>query len=116
MKSPHHDSIESPFQQWLVDCGRCPSRLCSDFEPKILDGHHVHNPFKVSLLGNTGNQMVCYLLSHTKELYTFSDYQLDEGRSTPTAFNLHYDGGFLSDFIKTLLPLLLNSPLNCSSW
>lgn len=31
---------------------------------------------------------------HTKELYTSSDYKLDEGRSTPpTTFNLRYDGG-----------------------
>ena len=30
---------------------------------------------------------------HSKELYVSSDYKIDEGRHTPTAFNLHYDGG-----------------------
>jgi hypothetical protein len=31
--------------------------------------------------------------THSKELYVSSDYKLDEGRYTPTAFNLYYDGG-----------------------
>jgi hypothetical protein len=30
---------------------------------------------------------------HSKEIITSSDYKLDEGRHTPTAFNLSYDGG-----------------------
>jgi hypothetical protein len=30
---------------------------------------------------------------HSKEIFTSSDYKLDEGRHTPTAFNLSYDGG-----------------------
>jgi len=30
---------------------------------------------------------------HSKELYISSDYKLDEGRHTPTVFNLPYDGG-----------------------
>jgi hypothetical protein len=30
---------------------------------------------------------------HTKQVYTSSDFKLDEGRSTPTTFNLQYDGG-----------------------
>jgi len=30
---------------------------------------------------------------HSKELYVSSDHKLDEGHHTPTAFNLHYDGG-----------------------
>jgi hypothetical protein len=30
---------------------------------------------------------------HNKQLYTSSDYKLDEGRSTPTTFKLRYDGG-----------------------
>jgi hypothetical protein len=30
---------------------------------------------------------------HSKELYMSLDYKLDEGCHTPTAFNLHYDGG-----------------------
>ena len=29
----------------------------------------------------------------TRKIYTSSDYKLDEGRSTPNLFNLHYDGG-----------------------
>ena len=31
---------------------------------------------------------------HNKQLYTSSDYKLDEGRHTPNTFNLRYDGGF----------------------
>jgi len=38
LKSLHHDSLKSTFQQWLIDCGGCPSRLYSDFDQKILDG------------------------------------------------------------------------------
>jgi hypothetical protein len=30
-----------------------------------------------------------------KQIYTSSDYKLDEGRSTPNTFNLQYDGGIL---------------------
>lgn len=30
---------------------------------------------------------------HNKQLYTSSDYKLDEGRHTPNTFNLQYDGG-----------------------
>jgi len=37
MKSLHHDSLKSTFQ-WLIDCGGCPTRLYSDFDPKILEG------------------------------------------------------------------------------
>jgi len=29
----------------------------------------------------------------TRKIYTSSDYKLDEGRSTPNLFNLHFDGG-----------------------
>jgi hypothetical protein len=29
----------------------------------------------------------------TRQLCVSSDYKLDEGRSTPTTFNLKYDGG-----------------------
>jgi hypothetical protein len=34
-----------------------------------------------------------FFCPHTKQLYTSSDYKLDEGRNTPNTFNLHYDGG-----------------------
>jgi len=37
LKSLHHDSLKSTFQQWMIDCGGCPSRLYPDFDPKILD-------------------------------------------------------------------------------
>jgi hypothetical protein len=30
---------------------------------------------------------------HNKQLYTSTDYKLDEGRITPITFNLHYNGG-----------------------
>ncbi len=30
---------------------------------------------------------------HNKQIYTSSDYKLDEGRHTPNTFNLKYDGG-----------------------
>ncbi len=30
---------------------------------------------------------------HNKQIYTSSDYKLDEGKNTPNTFNLHYDGG-----------------------
>jgi hypothetical protein len=36
--------------------------------------------------------MIFYCL-HTKQLYTSSDYKLDEGKNTPNTFNLQYDGG-----------------------
>lgn len=34
-----------------------------------------------------------YYSPHSKEIITSSDYKLDEGRHTPIAFNLPYDGG-----------------------
>ncbi len=38
LKSLHHESLKSSFQQWITDCGGSPSRLYTDFDPKILDG------------------------------------------------------------------------------
>jgi len=35
---------------------------------------------------------------HSKELYISSDYKLDEGRHTPTAFHLPYNGGIFVGF------------------
>jgi len=34
----HHDSIQSCFKQWFIDCGSPPKRLYTDFDPKILEG------------------------------------------------------------------------------
>jgi hypothetical protein len=34
-----------------------------------------------------------FFCPHNKQIYTSSDYKLDEGRNTPNTFNLHYDGG-----------------------
>jgi hypothetical protein len=34
-----------------------------------------------------------FICPHNKQIYTSSDYKLDEGRSTPNTFNLRYDGG-----------------------
>jgi hypothetical protein len=38
LKTLHHESLKTTFQQWIIDCGGCPSRLYTDFDPKILDG------------------------------------------------------------------------------
>jgi hypothetical protein len=38
LKTLHHNARKTTFQQWLIDCGGCPSRLYTDFDPKILDG------------------------------------------------------------------------------
>jgi hypothetical protein len=64
------------------------------------DGTHHHSGISDSrsmqgiALGRCrkSDGMIFYSL-HSKELYVSSDYKLDEGRHTPTAFNLHYDGG-----------------------
>jgi hypothetical protein len=34
-----------------------------------------------------------FLCPHNKQIYTSSDYKLDEGRNTPNTFDLKYDGG-----------------------
>jgi hypothetical protein len=34
-----------------------------------------------------------FFCPHNRQLYISSDYKLDEGRNTPTMFNLKYDGG-----------------------
>jgi hypothetical protein len=36
-----------------------------------------------------------FLCPHNKQIYTSSDYKLDEGRNTPNTFDLKYDGGIL---------------------
>jgi hypothetical protein len=38
LKTLHHESLKLTFRQWLIDCGGSPSRLYTDFDPKILDG------------------------------------------------------------------------------
>jgi hypothetical protein len=38
LKTLHHDALKNTFQQWFIDCGGCPSRLYTDFDPKILEG------------------------------------------------------------------------------
>jgi len=38
LKNLHHESLKLTFQQWLINCGGSPSRLYTDFDPKILDG------------------------------------------------------------------------------
>jgi hypothetical protein len=38
LKTLHHDALKNTFQQWFVDCGGCPSRLYTNFDPKILEG------------------------------------------------------------------------------
>jgi len=206
LKYLHHDSLKSTFQQWMIDCGGCPSRLYSDFDPKILDGptanflrdkniilrgaptgrqnqnglverawetatnmarsfitdmqmpknfwywalrHSIqvmnYIPCTVSGISTTPHELVygikpdlrillrlfstgyfhklrdnsvhrsgigtstsmqgialgwcrktdgmIFYSPHSKELYMSSDYKIDEGRHTLTAFNLHYDGG-----------------------
>jgi hypothetical protein len=37
---------------------------------------------------------------HKKQLYTSSDYELDEGCNTPTTFDLHYDGDIFIGLYK----------------
>jgi len=37
-KSIGNGALKSSFQQWITDCGGSPSRLYTDFDPKILDG------------------------------------------------------------------------------
>lgn len=38
LKSLHHESLKCTFQHWITDCGGCPTRLYTDFDPKRLDG------------------------------------------------------------------------------
>jgi hypothetical protein len=204
LKSLHRDALKSNFQQWIIDCGGCPSRLY--FDPKILEGHTAcflrdkniilrgapsgqqnqnglvewawetatnmarafitdmqmlknfwywalcqsiqvmnYMPCTVSGVSTTPHQLVygvkpdlrilfclfstgyfrklkdntlhysgiststsmqgiaigrcrktdgmLFYSPHSKEIFTSSDYKLDEGRHTPTAFNLPYDKG-----------------------
>ena len=38
LKSLYHEALKSTLRQWLIDCGGCPSRMYTDFDPKILEG------------------------------------------------------------------------------
>ncbi len=55
------------------------------------------------------NGMIFYC-PHNKQLYTSSDYKLDEGRSTPTTFNLWYDGGIFVGLYNNNSPTTSTEP------
>jgi len=67
---------------------------------KNKDGAHHHSGISTSTsiqgiaLGRCRkSDGTIFYSPHSKELYISSDYKLDEGRHTPTVFNLPYDGG-----------------------
>jgi hypothetical protein len=66
----------------------------------LRDGSHHHSGLAAShamqgiALGRCRkSDGMMFYSPHSKEIYISSDYKLDEGHHTPTAFNLHYDGG-----------------------
>ena len=63
------------------------------------DSTHARDGFKAKML--QGIVIACchqsdgllFYSPHMRQIYHSSDYKLDEGRSTPSTFNLWYDGG-----------------------
>jgi hypothetical protein len=74
--------------------------LSVGFFRHLCDGQHHRNGISDSksmqgiALGRCRkSDGTIFYFPHNKQLYTSSDYKLDEGRNTPNAFHLHYDGG-----------------------
>lgn len=75
-------------------------KFSTDFFRHLKDGTHHHSGVTDSksmqgiALGHCRKSYsMIFNCPHNKQLYTSSDYKLDEGHHTPNTFNLKYDGG-----------------------